>query len=954
MNDPFQNYDDLPIACFPAHTVSGRGGNEGDVLGIVNGIASWISPSDAVSIGVANGGTGITSYNRGDLLVAESSTTLGRIPSPGGEVALFSDNVNDPPAYRRILANDVDAGTFPGSTYIFTDVARATEFQSPSYDTVGATNLVLQRNNSTRLTLGSAAITVATGINLIWNSDNAADVGASGATRPRTGYFGTSLIVGSFTTNVGVSLGTSTSSFGGNVIIDSTTAKMFFDGTDATLIAGAIGIFENSGTLHLSSRGGVSILIDNDASTTTDSFRVYSNVTTQTGTPLLDVSENGTAAFYVTRRTSTALSIGSNTIGLMIHENLTDSAAKSGRIGSGHYLTAEEPVAVFRALGDVSSNILEFGGGTSVFNAATIIRFYTAADNITVTGTSRWSINSSGHFLAETDNTYDIGAVAATRARTIYAATSVISPLGTFATEVVTPSIDSGSVVDLVFQRNNITQVTIGSSTAVFVGTVTSTEFLGPSHDSGSNTDLILQRNNTTRLSLGTADITVAASINLIWATDNAADIGAVAANRPRTGYFGTSIITPLGTFSTEVVTPSVDSGGAVNLVLQRNNITQLTLGSSAATFVGTAAATEFLGPSLDSGSATDLILQRNNVTILTLGAALVTFGVNTVTNGSADFIFQRNAVDVLTLGSSTVTIDGTRLALLEYALTINIDNPGPGSQPVRGLLINQTAANQSAGFDIKNSSSSGWRFEVLNAFLAEQDYAITEIGVSTPFIIRTGVGANAFLLDATNLSTTKHFLASSANAKDLGAAATQWRTGYFGTEVVTPSIDSGAATDLLVQRNNVTKLTVGNATITVASGNTLTINETGGASLALFGAIADGDFLKRSGTNIIGGSPASSGFSFITVEVDMGGEPKEAGTFDITGLSGLTAGKQVLISQAAAAYTGKGDLTDEAEFELATATAYVFDATTIRVYWRAGRDSHLAGNVKWNYAVSG
>jgi hypothetical protein len=37
----------------------------------------------------------------------------------------------------------------------------------------------------------------------------------------------------------------------------------------------------------------------------------------------------------------------------------------------------------------------------------------------------RWSINNSGHFLAGTDNSFDIGASGATRPRTVYAATSV-------------------------------------------------------------------------------------------------------------------------------------------------------------------------------------------------------------------------------------------------------------------------------------------------------------------------------------------------------------------------------------------------------------------------------------------------------------------------------------------------------------------------------------------------
>lgn len=49
---------------------------------------------------------------------------------------------------------------------------------------------------------------------------------------------------------------------------------------------------------------------------------------------------------------------------------------------------------------------------------------------------TRWRINSAGHMLAETDNVYDFGAAGATRARTVYAATSVITPLVVLTTGV--------------------------------------------------------------------------------------------------------------------------------------------------------------------------------------------------------------------------------------------------------------------------------------------------------------------------------------------------------------------------------------------------------------------------------------------------------------------------------------------------------------------------------------
>lgn len=79
-------------------------------------------------------------------------------------------------------------------------------------------------------------------------------------------------------------------------------------------------------------------------------------------------------------------------------------------------------------------------------------------------------------------------------------------------------------------------------------------------------------------------------------------------------------------------------------------------------------------------------------------------------------------------------------------------------------------------------------------------------------------------------------------------------------------------------------------------------------------------------------------------------GVAKVAGTFDITGLSGLTAGKPVMVDKAAGPYTGKGTLADEAEMDMVTATGYVVDATTVRCYWQA--DTPQFGNVKFNYLI--
>jgi hypothetical protein len=52
--------------------------------------------------------------------------------------------------------------------------------------------------------------------------------------------------------------------------------------------------------------------------------------------------------------------------------------------------------------------------------------------------TTVWQFTSAGHLLTVADNTYDIGASGATRPRTIYAGTSIVSPLATLTLLTVT------------------------------------------------------------------------------------------------------------------------------------------------------------------------------------------------------------------------------------------------------------------------------------------------------------------------------------------------------------------------------------------------------------------------------------------------------------------------------------------------------------------------------------
>ena len=83
--------------------------------------------------------------------------------------------------------------------------------------------------------------------------------------------------------------------------------------------------------------------------------------------------------------------------------------------------------------------------GTSAAGSGTMRVMRLTGDSVTIQsgasggGTDRWTVNSTGHLLAETDNTYDIGASGATRPRTAYIGTSVVLGTSTNITTLTSP-----------------------------------------------------------------------------------------------------------------------------------------------------------------------------------------------------------------------------------------------------------------------------------------------------------------------------------------------------------------------------------------------------------------------------------------------------------------------------------------------------------------------------------
>jgi hypothetical protein len=129
---------------------------------------------------------------------------------------------------------------------------------------------------------------------------------------------------------------------------------------------------------------------------------------------------------------------------------------------------------------------------TTILNAPLVIDFRIA-------NAAAWTINASKHLLVSaTDNTLDIGASGANRPRTGYFGTSIIAPVGTFATSI---SIAGGTALTTTNQTGTGDLVLATSPTLVtpVLGVATGTTLALTLADAATNTaDTILTLSHTT------------------------------------------------------------------------------------------------------------------------------------------------------------------------------------------------------------------------------------------------------------------------------------------------------------------------------------------------------------------------------------------------------------------------------------------------------------------------
>jgi hypothetical protein len=249
---------------------------------------------------------------------------------------------------------------------------------------------------------------------------------------------------------------------------------------------------------------------------------------------------------------------------LILTSSATDAATKAGRIGVRHFTNAEEPMLMIR--GNVTSAVSEvdIGGGSSTFNTATQLRFFTAATQTTLTGsgiagmygTATWSAASTTA-VAHTIPNLMLVDQTGTQASGAYGASIGFSRIAdtTFSSELrgaaivarqatasanrvglsfwVHDSATGGTALSEAMQLNVAGDIDAGFFGNVQALSTTATKNLGAAGatwatlfgtavDSGAATDLLLKR-NAVLLQSGTA-------LGLAWAT-NSPTILAASAN---------------------------------------------------------------------------------------------------------------------------------------------------------------------------------------------------------------------------------------------------------------------------------------------------------------------------------------------------------------------------------------------------------------------------------------
>lgn len=244
----------------------------------------------------------------------------------------------------------------------------------------------------------------------------------------------------------------------------------------------------------------------------------------------------------------------------------------------------------------------------------------------------------------------------------------------------------------------------------------------------------------------GTSILQLDTSGHMLWNTDNTLDIGATGATRPRSGYFGTNVTSPLFTATTGTITTSQPALNAT----QTWNAGAVTFTGILANITNTASAA--------ASKLIDLQLASTSVFNVTRGGALSLLNdTASITLGSSsDLIITREAANILAQRNSTT------------AQTFRVYNTyTDASNYERGVFDwSTTAASLTIGTQKAGTGSS------------------RQLDFMTGSVVRFSVAASGNIIFGTD------------NANDIGNISTSRpRSGYFATQLNAPLLNAISGT---------------------------------------------------------------------------------------------------------------------------------------------------------------
>uniref|UniRef100_A0A6M3J9J7 Putative tail collar domain protein n=1 Tax=viral metagenome TaxID=1070528 RepID=A0A6M3J9J7_9ZZZZ len=350
---------------------------------ITNGYGAYIA--SAINSG---GGNYINNYGLyiGDQSAVGSTLTYN-LYSAGTGKNYFNGTVGigvTPTARLHIAAGSEAAGTAPfkltTGTALTAPEDGAVEYHSSHlYFTIGSTRYQLDQQtvNIPYLPITGGTLTG----NLLF-TDNTYDIGSTGATRPRTGYFGTSVIapVGTFATSVSTPLvNIGTTSAGGNASIVATLNSEIAPALEDTNWTGTDGWSEGSGQLIKVAGSGTGTETPSGTFTVTAGTTYKVTMTVSAISGVIKYTLGGQLGSDLTATTFTDYITATTTGKIIFSGGATDTCTitalsvqaltnATGDLTVDGNLTVRSPVYIGYGTPSILNNVLDVNGQTNIGN----------------------------------------------------------------------------------------------------------------------------------------------------------------------------------------------------------------------------------------------------------------------------------------------------------------------------------------------------------------------------------------------------------------------------------------------------------------------------------------------------------------------------------------------------------------------------------------------------------